>query len=200
MKEKIKKVAVLFLVFLKIGLFTFGGGYAMIPIIQNEVSNKRKWIPTEEVNQIITISESTPGPLAINAATYVGYKVAGFFGSLFATLGLVIPSFVIIFLISLFFDKFLSIKIIANAFKGIKAAVAFLILLGGFTLFKTMKKNLFSKIILILVYTTVVVLSLVFHTSISSIYFIIGGGLIGLIFTYIFDKKEDKKWTSFYRY
>ena len=193
MKEKIKKVAVLFLVFLKIGLFTFGGGYAMIPIIQNEVSNKRKWIPTEEVNQIITISESTPGPLAINAATYVGYKVAGFFGSLFATLGLVIPSFVIIFLISLFFDKFLSIKIIANAFKGIKAAVAFLILLGGFTLFKTMKKNLFSKIILILVYTTVVVLSLVFHTSISSIYFIIGGGLIGLIFTYIFDKKEDKK-------
>ena len=193
MKEKIKKVAVLFLVFLKIGLFTFGGGYAMIPIIQNEVSNKRKWIPTEEVNQIITISESTPGPLAINAATYVGYKVAGFFGSLFATLGLVIPSFVIIFLISLFFDKFLSIKIIANAFKGIKAAVAFLILLGGFTLFKTMKKNLFSKIILILVYTTVIVLSLVFHTSISSIYFIIGGGLIGLIFTYIFDKKENKK-------
>ncbi len=200
MKEKIKKVAVLFLVFLKIGLFTFGGGYAMIPIIQNEVSNKRKWIPTEEVNQIITISESTPGPLAINAATYVGYKVAGFFGSLFATLGLVIPSFVIIFLISLFFDKFLSIKIIANAFKGIKAAVAFLILLGGFTLFKTMKKNLFSKIILILVYTTVIVLSLVFHTSISSIYFIIGGGLIGLIFTYIFDKKENKKWATFYHY
>lgn len=200
MKEKIKKVAVLFLVFLKIGLFTFGGGYAMIPIIQNEVSNKRKWIPAEEVNQIITISESTPGPLAINAATYVGYKVAGFFGSLFATLGLVIPSFVIIFLISLFFDKFLSIKIIANAFKGIKAAVAFLILLGGFTLFKTMKKNLFSKIILILVYTAVIVLSLVFHTSVSSIYFIIGGGLIGLIFTYIFDKKGDKKWTSFYRY
>ena len=75
MKEKIKKVAGLFLVFLKIGLFTFGGGYAMIPIIQNEVSNKRKWIPTEEINQIITISESTPGPLAINAATYVGYKV-----------------------------------------------------------------------------------------------------------------------------
>ena len=200
MKEKIKKVAVLFLVFLKIGLFTFGGGYAMIPIIQNEVSNKRKWIPTEEINQIITISESTPGPLAINAATYVGYKVAGFFGSLFATLGLIIPSFVIIFLISLFFDKFLSIKIIANAFKGIKAAVAFLILLGGFTLFKTMKKNLFSKIILILVYTAVIVLSLVFHTSISSIYFIIGGGLIGLIFTYIFDKKENKKWTSFYHY
>ena len=188
MKEKFKKALVLFLTFFKIGLFTFGGGYAMIPIIQNEVSTKRKWISNEEVSQIITISESTPGPLAINAATYVGYKVAGVLGSVFATLGLVIPSFVIIFVISIFFDRFLQNQVIANAFRGIKACVALLIFIGGYNLYKTMAKDLFSKIILILVYVTTLVLSLVFNTSVSSIYFILAGGLIGLLFTLIKNK------------
>ena len=109
----------LFLTFLKIGLFTFGGGYAMISIIENNCVEQKKWITHDEMMNITVIAESTPGPIAINCATFVGYKIAGLFGAIAATLGVVIPSFVIIFLISTFLDIFLEIPVIANACMGI---------------------------------------------------------------------------------
>lgn len=181
MKDKIIKLLTLFWTFFKIGLFTFGGGYAMIPLIQNEVSVKHKWLRAEEVSEVIAISESTPGPLSINAATYVGYRLMGVVGSIFATVGLIIPSFVIIYVISLFLDQFLQITIIANALMGIKAGVALLVLLGAYGLFKTMKKDAFSIIILSLIFIASIILCFV-NVSFSSIYYIIGGGIIGIIF------------------
>ena len=107
MESKTKKIFQLFLVFLKIGAFTFGGGYAMIPIIQKEIVENKKWITDDDILEIIAIAESTPGPIAINSATFVGYRVAGFFGAMLATLGVVLPSFVIILLISFVLRDFL---------------------------------------------------------------------------------------------
>ena len=123
-----KIILELFYIFFKLGLFTFGGGYAMIPQIKEVVIEKKKWISEEEMLDIIAIAESTPGPIAINSATYIGYKQNKILGSIFATLGVVLPSFLIIFPLSLFFDKFLENQYVAYAFVGIKACVAFLIL------------------------------------------------------------------------
>ena len=119
-----KKLLDLFLSFFKIGLFTFGGGYAMISIIENTCVEKKKWITHDDMMNVTVIAESTPGPIAINCATFVGYKHAKLPGSIAATLGVVLPSFIIIYIISMFLDNFLEIKIIANAFNGIKIAVA----------------------------------------------------------------------------
>jgi chromate transporter len=118
--KKSKLVFTLFLTMLKIGLFTFGGGYGMIALLENEFVAKRKWITKEEFLDMIAIAESSPGPIAINSSTYIGYKKAGFLGSLFATIGVCIPSFVIIFIISLFLDAFLKLTYVAYAFKGIQ--------------------------------------------------------------------------------
>lgn len=131
----------LFLTFARIGLFTFGGGYAMIPFIEDLCVKKKKWITRDEMMYITVVAESTPGPVAINAATFVGYNQAGIIGSVFATLGMVLPSFVIIFLISLFFNNFLSIAVVANAFKGIKIAVGILILDVGISMIKNLPKK-----------------------------------------------------------
>ena len=131
----------LFLTFAKIGAFTFGGGYAMISIIEDECVEKKKWITSDELSTVTVIAESTPGPIAINCATYTGYKCAGGLGALCATLGIVLPSFIIIYLISLFFDNFLEITIMARAFKGIKIAVGILIARAGLTLWKKAKKD-----------------------------------------------------------
>ena len=124
----------LFLIFAKIGLFTFGGGYAMISLIENNCVEKKKWITHDEMMNITVIAESTPGPIAINCATYVGYKKAGIIGAIISTLGIVLPSFAVIYLISMFLDNFLEITLIANAFKGIKIAVGFLILDAAITM------------------------------------------------------------------
>ena len=119
------KLVELFVTFFKIGLFTFGGGYAMISIIEDNCVEKKQWITDDELMQIITIAESTPGPIAINMATYVGYKRGKALGSVMATLGVVLPSFIIIYLISLFLEKFMEFKVVKYAFVGINAAVAF---------------------------------------------------------------------------
>ena len=134
----------LFFTFAKIGLFTFGGGYAMISIIEENCVEKKKWISHDEMMNMTVIAESTPGPIAINCATFTGYKVAGFCGALVATLGMIIPSFFVIFFIAMFLDNFLEVTIIANAFKGIKIAVGILILDAGISMIKKMKKNKFS--------------------------------------------------------
>ena len=131
----------LFLTFAKIGLFTFGGGYAMISLIENQCVERKKWLTHDEMMNITVIAESTPGPIAINCATFVGYKQAGLLGSLIATLGIVLPSFLIIFAISIFLNQFLEITWIANAFKGIKIAVGLLILDAAITMIRKMQKK-----------------------------------------------------------
>ena len=106
MKEKLKKVFQLFITFIKIGAFTFGGGYAMVPLIQRETVEKKKWINDDDILEIVAIAESTPGPIAVNSATFVGYKTAGVLGAAAATIGVVLPSFTIIYFISFVIDKF----------------------------------------------------------------------------------------------
>jgi len=138
----------LFLTFAKIGLFTFGGGYAMIAMIENNCVEQKKWITHDEMMNITVIAESTPGPIAINCATFTGYKKAGLVGALIATLGMIIPSFMIIYLISMFLDNFLELTIIANAFKGIKIAVGLLILDAAITMIKKMHKKKLPKTIM----------------------------------------------------
>ena len=139
----------LFLTFAKIGLFTFGGGYAMIAMIENICVERKKWITHDEMMNITVIAESTPGPIAINCATFTGYKKAGFAGALSATLGMIVPSFTIIYLISMFLDNFLQLTIIANAFKGIKIAVGVLILNAAVTMIKKMPKKKMPKTIMV---------------------------------------------------
>jgi len=135
-----KKILNLFLTMFKIGLFTFGGGYAMISILQDEFVERKKWIDHEEFMNLVVIAESTPGPIAINSSTYIGYKVAGFWGSFFSSIGMVLPSLIIIYIISLFFNSFLEIELISNAFKGIQVCVIYLIFTAGLKMLKKMKK------------------------------------------------------------
>ena len=139
----------LFLTFAKIGLFTFGGGYAMLSIIENNCVERKQWITHDEMMNITVIAESTPGPIAINCATFTGYKKAGFIGALAATLGIIVPSFVIIYLISMFLDNFSELTVIAHAFKGIKIAVGLLILDAAFTMIGKMQKKLLPRTIMI---------------------------------------------------
>ena len=196
---KFNKILSLAWVFFKIGLLTFGGGYAMIPIIQSEVSEKRKWISEEELMHVITIAESTPGPIAINAATYVGYKICGFFGSLAATVSVVLAPFTIIYLISLFLEQFMQFKVVENAFKGIQIAVAFLILSAGIKFIKKLKKQPFPIITVTLTVAVMIVLDL-FALSFSSVYLILMGAFAGLMLTIVqrmqsknnVDKEENK--------
>ena len=131
----------LFVTFAKIGLFTFGGGYAMIGMIEHECVERKQWMTSEEMMHMTVIAESTPGPIAINCATFAGYKRAGFSGALAATIGMVVPSFVIIFLISMFLDNFLELTIVANAFRGIKVGVGILILQAAIHMIKKMQKK-----------------------------------------------------------
>ena len=138
----------LFLTFAKIGLFTFGGGYAMISVIEDNCVERKKWITHEEMMNMTVIAESTPGPIAINCSTFTGYKIAGFAGAVASTVGVVLPSFTIIFLISMFLDNFLELTLIANAFRGIKIAVGVLILDAGLTMVKKMPKKKLQLIIM----------------------------------------------------
>ncbi|MBQ3904686.1 MAG: chromate transporter [Eubacterium sp.] len=136
-----KQLLELFVSFAKIGLFTFGGGYAMLPLIERTCVEQKKWLTNDDMLNVTVIAESTPGPIAINCATFVGNKQKGFLGALFATLGMVTPSFIIILLISFFLESFLEIKWVAGAFQGIKIAVAVLIVDAAIRIFKKIDKN-----------------------------------------------------------
>ena len=183
---------------LKIGLFTFGGGYAMISILENEFVTRKKWLDGDEFLDLVTVAESTPGPIAINCATSIGYKKEKLAGAAAATLGMCIPSFTIIFLISLFFDSFLQIPWVASAFRGIQACVVYLILSAGFRMLKKIKKTPFNITVMSVTLISFILFSL-FSVSFSSILYIIIFGLVGLsIFTvkYIAELKHtggDKK-------
>ncbi|MBO4323718.1 MAG: chromate transporter [Clostridia bacterium] len=137
----------LFLTFFKIGLFTFGGGYAMLSLIENNCVEKKKWITHEEMMNITVIAESTPGPIAINCATYVGLKQKGFWGAVVATIGVILPSFIIILALSFFLDRFLEIKWVESAFHGIKAAVGVIIVGAAIKMLKKTEKKPLNIII-----------------------------------------------------
>ncbi len=180
MKDKARTLLSVFLSFLKVGAFTFGGGYAMIALLEDEFVQKKKWIGKDEFLDMTAIAESTPGPVAINSATYIGYKIAGVAGSVTATIAVVIPSFVTIYVISLFFEKFLSLKWVGYAFNGIQACVVYLILTAGLKMLKESEKDALS----IFIFITVLVLSILFSilsVSFSSVFFILLSGLLYLV-------------------
>lgn len=189
--NKFKSCLLLMLTFAKIGLFTFGGGYAMIPLIHKEAVEKRKWVSDTEMLEIIGIAESTPGPVAVNTATYVGYKQAGIWGAILATLGLAIPSFVIIYLISLIYDQFMTWSWVIAMFKGIKVAVILLLLNAVIKLFKNVDKTPISLIVFIISLITMVTLS-IFNISIPfiSIGLILIGALVGVITVKVKGEKQ----------
>lgn len=186
MKTKIRLLFELFLTFFKIGAFTFGGGYAMIPLIQRETVEKKNWITDDDILEIIAIAESTPGPIAINSSTFVGYRVAGFWGAFFGTLGMVLPSFTIIFIISLVLKEFESIKVVRYAFSGIRAGVLALILKALWTMYKKAQKNLVSYIVMALAFVLTAFL------DVNVLFVIITCGAIGLISSVIAERKNKQ--------
>ena len=181
-----KKLLAIFLTFAKIGLFTFGGGYAMIPLIQKEAGEKKGWIKEKELLEIVAVAESTPGPIAINAATFIGYRVAGFFGAFLATLGVVLPSFLIIIGISYIFEAFKENKTVMYAFAGVRASVLALIVKALYSMYKQSDKNAFSYIIMFLAFAVVVLF------KVNILYVIIGAALLGIVYS-IIAKRRTKK-------
>ncbi len=177
--QKLKELLRLFATMFKIGLFTFGGGYAMIALLENELVAKKQWMTNDEFTDMVAIAESTPGPIAVNSATYLGYKRAGVAGSAFATLGVALPSFIIIFAISLFFATFLSWKAVYAAFRGVQACVVYLILSAGVRMFKKLKKTALSLILFFAVVGCMVTFSL-FAVRFSSIFYILIGAAVGV--------------------
>ena len=193
-----KLLGQLFLSMLKIGFFTFGGGYAMINLLDNEFVERKRWISEDEFMNLVTIAESTPGPIAINCATFIGYKRAGFFGSVAATVGMCIPSLTIIYLISLFFNQFLAIPWVESAFRGIQVCVVFLIFSAGLKMLKKMKKSAFNITVLSLTLVSVITLSLL-SVRFSSIFYILIFGTVGLLLytvRYVKDKLAEKEETE----
>ncbi len=169
----------LFLIFAKIGLFTFGGGYAMLSLIENNCVEKKKWITHDEMMNVTVIAESTPGPIAINCATFVGFKQAGLLGALIATFGMVFPSFVIIYTVSMFLDNFLEITLIANAFKGIKVAVGILVLDAAITMIRKMHKRVLPKVIMLCSFAAMLLIN-IFAWDFSSIALMLVAAAISL--------------------
>lgn len=187
-----KKHLDLFLTMLKIGLFTFGGGYAMIALLRSEFVEKKQYLEKDEFLDMVAIAESTPGPIAINAATYIGYKQFGLLGSLLATIAICIPSFVIIFTISLFFDVFLTFKLVEYAFRGIQVAVIYLIFSAGLKMLKQMNKTALSISIVSAVSICMITLSIL-AVKFSTILYILICGCIGLVVYFLKRLKTNKE-------
>ena len=185
-KNKLKKALQLFWIFFKIGAFTFGGGYAMIPIIQKETVENHKFIKESDILDIVAIAESTPGPIAINSATFVGYQTAGVLGSLCATLGVVLPSFVIILLISFFLRQFMEYNVVRYAFAGIRAGVMALVIKALVSMYKQCPKSAVAYGIMAAAFLVAV------FTNVSAILIIAFSALVGLITFLVLDKKEEQ--------
>ena len=190
--KSIEKVNLLdlFLIFAKIGGLTIGGGLAMIAVIERELVTRKKWITGEELLDMVTVAESTPGVIAVNSATFIGYKLRGFIGSLAATIGVVAPSFIIISLISLVFEWFLGFEIVTYAFKGANAAVAVLIFNAGLKLLKKCEKSTYVYLAVALS----IILGIIFMIfNVSTLIIIIIGLVIGVTYYTILENKVKKK-------
>ena len=174
-QSKLKIALKLFLIFFKIGAFTFGGGYAMIPIIQKEIAEKRKWVTDGDILDIVTIAESTPGAIAINTSTFVGYKIAGFWGAVLATFGAVLPSFLIITVISYLLRNFSSYRGVRYAFFGIRAGIIGLMIKSLVSMYKQLPKGVLVYIFMAAAFI------LVTFTNVNVIYILIGAAVFGLV-------------------
>lgn len=189
--QEVKSLETLFFTFFKIGLFTFGGGYAMIALLEEEFIQRRKWLDKDEFLDMAAIAESTPGPVAINSATYLGYKLAKVPGAATATVAVCLPFFLIIYAISLFFEQFTQLTVIANAFKGIQICVIYLIFSAGVRMLKALDKSPFATGVLAAVMLVMVGLSLA-GVSVSSILLILLSGAAGVAAWLIGRRKEGK--------
>lgn len=189
--QEAQSLGTLFFTFFKIGLFTFGGGYAMIALLEEEFIQRRRWLDKDEFLDMTAIAESTPGPVAINSATYLGYKLAKVPGAATATVAVCLPSFLIIYAISLFFEQFTQLTVIANAFKGIQVCVIYLIFSAGVRMLKALDKSPFATGVLAAVMLVMVGLSLA-GVSVSSILLILLSGAAGVAAWLIGRRKEGK--------
>ena len=189
--QEVKSLETLFFTFFKIGLFTFGGGYAMIALLEEEFIQRCKWLDKDEFLDMTAIAESTPGPVAINSATYLGYKLAKVPGAATATVAVCLPSFLIIYAISLFYEQFTQLTVIANAFKGIQVCVIYLIFSAGVRMLKALDKSPFATGVLAAVMLVMVGLSLA-GVSVSSILLILLSGAAGVAAWLIGRRKEGK--------
>lgn len=191
-KNSPKNLLNLFLTFFKLGIFSIGGGPTMLTLLQGELVEKKHWLDNDELMEMTAIAESTPGPIAINLATYLGYKRGGFLGALVSTLGVIITPFVLMFCISLFLENLLSFEAVKYAFMGVKVGVVFLLLKVSFTLVKNLKKD-FLGIALLVGVTLSMILITIFAVNFSAIYFILLGALLGLLVYGIIPKRGGNK-------
>lgn len=185
-EKKIKTLGQLFFVFFKIGLFTFGGGYAMISIMENECS-KRGWTNEKDIMNMVTLAESTPGVIAVSSATFIGYKVAGFFGALIATIAVSLPSLVLISSLYFLFDAVYGNTFVTAAFKGLRACVAVLIVNAFITLFSKADKTPLNYVIMVAAFAYSL------FTPFSVIYIILLALAAGALTGFIKGKKEGAK-------
>ena len=182
MKDLLK----IFLAFFKIGAFTFGGGYAMIPLIQKEAVENHKWVTDEDILDIVAIAESTPGPIAINAATFVGYQACGYAGAVAATVGVVLPSFVTIFVIFHVLRAFREVKAVQYAFNGIRVGVLVLLIKALVKMFKTNRKGMTAYILMGLSFVLTAFL------GVNTILVIALCGVLGLVSARIAERRLGK--------
>ncbi len=186
MKASFKELLKVFAAFFRIGAFTFGGGIAMIPLIQKEASEKNKWVTDDDILEIIAIAESTPGPIAINSATFVGYRACGVIGSVVATLGVVLPSFLIILALSFVLQQFQQLRAVQYAFQGIRAGVLALLCKSLWTMYKKSPKGWVSYVAM----GAAFILTAFF--SVNVIFVIIGCGIFGLLSALYLQRREEK--------
>ena len=191
MKETLKRIFQVFFTFFRIGAFTFGGGYAMIPLIQNEAVEKHHWVTDDDILEIIAIAESTPGPIAINSATFVGYRAAGILGSVAATLGVVLPSFVIILALSFVLEAFQELPAVQYAFFGIRAGVLALLCKALWTMYKKSPKGWMGYLVMgaALVLTAINKFGIF---KINMIFVIIGCAVFGLVTSLLMERRSAK--------
>ena len=186
MKSKLGLLWQVFITFFKIGAFTFGGGYAMVPLIQREASEKQGWVTDEDILDIVAIAESTPGPIAINSATFVGYRACGVLGSVCATLGVVLPSFLIILAISSILREFQENVYVQYAFRGIRAGVLALILKAMWGMYKKCRKNVPAYIVMAAAFV------LVAFVKLPVLWVIAGCAVFGIVTFFNMEKGDEK--------
>lgn len=185
-KNSLPLLIEIFALFFKIGSFTFGGGFAMIPMIEKEIIDKKGWVKKDEMIDIFAVSQTVPGAVAINSATFIGYKLAGKLGAVFATAGVILPSFLIITLIAPVFAKFPDNPIVEAAFKGIQPVVVALIVTAALKIWKSSVSDVIGGLIALVT----VVLIMVF--DVSAIITILMGGVIGILVSRLFPAKAKK--------
>ena len=194
-----KIIVDLFLIFAKIGLFTFGGGYGMISLIKEECVEKRNWVEDDEFVNIIAVSESTPGPIAVNMATYIGFKKAGILGAIFATLGVISPSIIVLYIVSVFFKDLLKIEIVDKAFKGIRIAVGIIIVRSAITLMEHEVKTTNNKnttIFLLLAFSTVILILYILKIHVNTLHVIVVAFIISILILLYNNIMRGKKYDT----